>query len=55
VSEVICFIIWFSFGLFAGIDWATEVHQQVAVDRGHAEWRIIPGTSKTEFKWKDDQ
>lgn len=26
-----------------------------AIDRGHAEWRIIPGTNKTEFKWKDDQ
>ena len=26
---------------------------QQAVDRGHAEWRIIPGTSNTEFKWKD--
>jgi hypothetical protein len=29
--------------------------QKEAIDRGHAEWRIIPGTSKTEFKWKDDQ
>ena len=26
-----------------------------AIDRGHAEWRIIPGTSNTEFKWTNEQ
>jgi hypothetical protein len=26
-----------------------------AIDRGHAEWRVITGTNKTEFKWKDEQ
>ena len=31
-----------------------EIKKQ-AIERGHAEWRIIPGTSNTEFKWKDEQ
>ena len=29
--------------------------KQQAIERGYAEWRIIPGTSNTEFKWKDEQ
>lgn len=36
------------------VDGRTQAQQQ-AIDRGHAEWRIIPGTSETEFKWKDEQ
>jgi hypothetical protein len=25
-----------------------------AIDRDHAEWRVIPGTSQTEFKWRSE-
>lgn len=31
-----------------------ELKQQ-AVDRGFAEWRIIKGSKKTEFKWKGEE
>ena len=27
--------------------------RQEIVDKGFAEWHIIPGTRETEFKWKE--
>ena len=55
----VLFIAFFFLG-FLGGDYAgrwngSREQQQQAIDRGHAEWRIIPGTSKTEFKWKDEE
>ena len=46
------------FGLFFGsfIGWgitADHFHQEI-IDKGFAEWRIIPGTREVEFKWKEN-
>jgi hypothetical protein len=49
------FGIGFLFGLCAGIGSSDDYWRKELQKRGHAEWRIIPGTNKTEYKWKDEQ
>ena len=39
-------------GLFAVADQRDSLKQQ-AVDKGFAEWQIVPGTKEIEFKWKE--
>lgn len=42
--------------LFGGIIGEARSHRQWQEDvikRGYAEWRIIEGTPRTEFHWKD--
>lgn len=37
---------------FAAAHQRSELKQE-AVNRGFAEWKIIPDTNETEFKWKE--
>ena len=40
-------------GHLCGESFGRSSAQQEAVDRGFAEWRVIEGTSLTEFRWKE--
>ncbi len=51
--SVICFILLLVTAILVAQQ-RDELKQQ-AVDKGFAEWHIIPGTKETEFKWKEPQ
>jgi hypothetical protein len=55
VKDATSFVVGIAFGFLCGASFTLGRQRQEAIDRNLAEWRVIPGTNKTEFKWKDEQ
>jgi len=51
----IALVIGLLFGSALGFAISADHWRQEIVDKGFAEWQIIPGTKETEFKWKENK